>query len=242
MTTGNLVADRRETHVLDAAAAERFYVLARCDSEQGFSPVQGFSLSNRPRPVFCTALTTVDQTRKQAGDVPAPLATRRRCRSRYDGPDAALTASAALIAEQAGGSMRTMQMAADYARTRFQFARAIGSFQAVKHMCVDMLLEAQSAVSAPGTSPRRSTPGNLTASRSRLAQAYCATPRDNRRGDHPGTRRHRIHLGASGSSLSAQAGPMRRSSATRHGTGERYLRLRGDLMTDDRIRAEVRAG
>ena len=41
-----------------------------------------------------------------------------------------------------------MRMAADYAKTRFQFGRAIGSFQAVKHMCADMLLEAESAVSA----------------------------------------------------------------------------------------------
>ena len=39
-------------------------------------------------------------------------------------------------------------MASDYARTRYQFGRAIGSFQAIKHMCVDMLLEAQSAQSA----------------------------------------------------------------------------------------------
>ena len=54
----------------------------------------------------------------------------------------------ALVAEQAGGALHVMSMAADYARTRYQFGRAIGSFQAVKHMCVDMLLEAQSACSA----------------------------------------------------------------------------------------------
>jgi alkylation response protein AidB-like acyl-CoA dehydrogenase len=41
-----------------------------------------------------------------------------------------------------------MEMAAEYAKTRYQFGRAIGSFQAVKHMCADMLLEAESALSA----------------------------------------------------------------------------------------------
>ena len=60
-----------------------------------------------------------------------------------------------LIAEQAGGAMHAMQMSADYARTRFQFARAIGSSQAIKHMCVDMPLEAQSAVSGRSSADRR---------------------------------------------------------------------------------------
>ena len=62
---------------------------------------------------------------------------------------AALDESAvALVSEQAGGAHRAMEMAAEYAKTRYQFGRAIGSFQAVKHMCADMLLEAESAVSA----------------------------------------------------------------------------------------------
>jgi acyl-CoA dehydrogenase len=80
-----------------------------------------------------------------------------------------------LIAEQAGGALHAMQMAADYARTRFQFARAIGSFQAVKHMCVDMLLEAQSAVSAArhvAAAFDAAEPDRLTDLA--LAQAYCS--------------------------------------------------------------------
>ena len=35
-----------------------------------------------------------------------------------------------------------------YAKVRHQFGRAIGSFQAIKHMCADMLLEVESAKSA----------------------------------------------------------------------------------------------
>ena len=35
-----------------------------------------------------------------------------------------------------------------YAKQRFQFGRAIGSFQAIKHKCADMLLDVESARSA----------------------------------------------------------------------------------------------
>ena len=71
--------------------------------------------------------------------------------------------------------MHAMQMAVDYARTRYQFGRAIGSFQAVKHMCVDMLLEAQSALSAA----RHVAQAFDAAEAARfadlaLAQAYCS--------------------------------------------------------------------
>jgi alkylation response protein AidB-like acyl-CoA dehydrogenase len=41
-------------------------------------------------------------------------------------------ACVALAAEQAGGAGRCREMSAGYSRTRFQFGRAIGSFQAVK--------------------------------------------------------------------------------------------------------------
>ena len=66
-------------------------------------------------------------------------------------------------------------MAVDYARTRFQFGRAIGSFQAVKHMCVDMLLEAQSALSAArhvAAAFDADEPDRLADLA--LAQAYCS--------------------------------------------------------------------
>jgi alkylation response protein AidB-like acyl-CoA dehydrogenase len=51
-------------------------------------------------------------------------------------------------AEQIGGARRCADMAASYARTRCQFARAIGEFQAVAHKCVDMLLAVESARAA----------------------------------------------------------------------------------------------
>ena len=135
-----------KTFVLDATIANRFYVHARCDSGTGIFAVE------RGAPGLSVApLTTVDQTRKQGrltlADTPARLI------GGVGKGTAALEhaldrAAVALIAEQAGGAMHAMQMAADYAGVRHQFGRAIGSFQAVKHLCVDMLLEAESASSA----------------------------------------------------------------------------------------------
>ncbi|WP_374577097.1 acyl-CoA dehydrogenase family protein [Phenylobacterium sp.] len=54
----------------------------------------------------------------------------------------------ALAGDQAGGAQRCLEFTVDYAKTRFQFGRAIGSFQAVKHMAADLLLESESAISA----------------------------------------------------------------------------------------------
>ena len=131
-----------KTYVLDATIASRIYVLAG-DAVFAVEPgAPGLEIS---------ALSTVDQTRKQGrivlSDTPARLV------GTLDGGAAALDkaldlSAVALLGEQAGAAMHAMRMAADYAKTRFQFARAIGSFQAIKHMCADMLLDAESAVSA----------------------------------------------------------------------------------------------
>ena len=43
-----------------------------------------------------------------------------------------------LAAEDLGTAARCLDMAVDYAKNRVAFGRPIGSFQAIKHMCVDM--------------------------------------------------------------------------------------------------------
>jgi alkylation response protein AidB-like acyl-CoA dehydrogenase len=53
-----------------------------------------------------------------------------------------------LAAEQVGGAERCLDMAVDYAKTRHQFGRPIGSFQAIKHKCADMLVQVESAKAA----------------------------------------------------------------------------------------------
>ncbi len=54
----------------------------------------------------------------------------------------------AAAAEQVGAAERCLSMAVDYAKIRRQFGRPIGSFQAIKHMCADMLVQVECARSA----------------------------------------------------------------------------------------------
>jgi alkylation response protein AidB-like acyl-CoA dehydrogenase len=98
-----------------------------------------------------TPLATMDQTRKQArlefDGTPARLI------GTDGGAEAGLSktldlAAVALAAEQVGGAQRCLDTAVEYAKTRIQFGRPIGSFQAIKHKCADMLLEVESSKSA----------------------------------------------------------------------------------------------
>ena len=57
-------------------------------------------------------------------------------------------ARVALAAEQVGGAQACMEMSVDYAKTRHQFGRPIGSFQAIKHRCANMLMKVEHARSA----------------------------------------------------------------------------------------------
>lgn len=67
-------------------------------------------------------------------------------------PDALATprgiATVALAAEMVGGMQRTLDLTVEYAKTRKQFGKPIGMFQAVQHQCADMYLETESARSA----------------------------------------------------------------------------------------------
>ena len=111
-------------YVLDASIADRFYVQAHCDSGTAI-----FAVERTAPGLAITPLTAVDQTRKQGrltlADTPARLigttgAGQPALENALD------RAAVALVAEQAGGAMRAMQMATDYARVRHQFGRAIG--------------------------------------------------------------------------------------------------------------------
>ncbi len=57
-------------------------------------------------------------------------------------------ATAAIVAEMVGGMQRTLDLSVEYAKTRKQFGKVIGSFQAVQHQCADMYLETESSRSA----------------------------------------------------------------------------------------------
>ena len=57
-------------------------------------------------------------------------------------------ATVALVAEMVGGMQRLLEITVDYAKTRKQFGRPIGGYQAVQHQCADMLVFTESSRSA----------------------------------------------------------------------------------------------
>ncbi len=81
----------------------------------------------------------------------------------------------ALAGDQAGGARRCLDFTVDYAKTRIQFGRQIGSFQAIKHMASDLLLETESAISAARNAAQRLADGSEDAAAAvSLAAFACA--------------------------------------------------------------------
>jgi alkylation response protein AidB-like acyl-CoA dehydrogenase len=84
-------------------------------------------------------------------------------------------ATVALCAEMVGGMQWILDTTVEYAKTRQQFGRVIGSFQAVQHLCADMLLFTESARSATYYAAWALTeddPGAALATS--IAKAYCS--------------------------------------------------------------------
>ena len=96
---------------------------------------------------------TCQQWTKLANRPESPLTTPRQATSvtqmiSHTSAKSWTPAAVALANEQVGGAQFVMDMAVQYAKDRAQFGRPIGSFQAIKHKCADMLLEVESAKSA----------------------------------------------------------------------------------------------
>ena len=84
-------------------------------------------------------------------------------------------AAVALAFEQVGGAQQCLDMSVEYAKVRIQFGRPIGSFQAIKHKCADMLVQVESAKSAAYYAGWAASEGNeelkIVAP---LAKSYCS--------------------------------------------------------------------
>jgi alkylation response protein AidB-like acyl-CoA dehydrogenase len=131
-----------KSYVVDGCAADVLVVSARPD---GAGDVALFQVEGGAPGVDREPLATVDPTRRQARLRLSAAPARRLVGS----PGAAVDLSAmALAAEQVGGAERALEMAVEHAGRRVQFGRPIGSFQAVKHLCAEMLLELESARAA----------------------------------------------------------------------------------------------
>ena len=133
-------------YVLDGHVANLILVAARTGAG-----ISLFRIDAEAPGLTRTALATMDTTRKQArldfDNVTAvPIGTDG---GGWDVIERVLDlAAVALAAEQVGGAQICLDTAVQYAKDRVQFGRPIGSFQAIKHKCADMLLEVESAKSA----------------------------------------------------------------------------------------------
>jgi alkylation response protein AidB-like acyl-CoA dehydrogenase len=137
--------DGCKNYVVDGGNAGLILVVARAGEELGVFAVTGDAPGlERER------LVTLDQTRGQAR-----LQLRATPAERVGTGDAAAAIARAtavsralLAAEQVGGAQHCLDMTVDYAKTRIQFGRPIGSFQAVKQRLAEMLVRVESARSA----------------------------------------------------------------------------------------------
>jgi alkylation response protein AidB-like acyl-CoA dehydrogenase len=135
-----------KSYVIDGQSAHVVFVVARTDTGLSVFAVDAGAPGLRREP-----LPTMDLTRKQARlefvDVPARLVGRAD--EGHESLQMMLhLAAVGLSAESVGGAQRVLEMSVDYAKSRYQFGRPIGSFQAIKHKCADMLLAVESARSA----------------------------------------------------------------------------------------------
>lgn len=144
-TPDGYVLDGVRDFVPDGHVADLILLLARGESGEQLFAVDGAATGlTRDR------LATLDLTRKQA------LLTFTATPARPVGPasegdvlERALDVIRVLVAaEHLGGAQRCLDMSVDYAKVRSQFGRKIGSFQAVKHRCADMLVAVESARAA----------------------------------------------------------------------------------------------
>jgi alkylation response protein AidB-like acyl-CoA dehydrogenase len=136
----------RASYVLHGQNADVFLVVARTADGLAAFEVDSFAPG-----VVVTPLPTFDHTLRLAMiDFDGAAARRLNAQGSVwsavrQAQDLALVA---LAGEQAGAGRRCLEFTVDYAKTRIQFGRAIGSFQAIKHMAADLLLESESSISA----------------------------------------------------------------------------------------------
>ncbi|MEV0589948.1 acyl-CoA dehydrogenase family protein [Nonomuraea cavernae] len=162
-----------KSFVLDGQVADLLLVFAR-----GTAGLSLFAVSADASRLTRTPLPTMDQTRKQA--VLEFDGTPARLIGAEGGAGPVLErlldlAAVGLAAEQLGGAQRCLEMSVEYAKVRTQFGRLIGSFQAIKHKCADLLMAVESARSAAhyGLYAAASDLPQLPAIAS-LAKAYCS--------------------------------------------------------------------
>jgi alkylation response protein AidB-like acyl-CoA dehydrogenase len=151
---GDYVIDGVARPVVDGHCADLLVIAARAPGSAGAQGVSLFAVPAATPGLERSALPTLDRTRRLAE---LRLASVRVPASLRLGPEggaapalerAQALGAIALAAEQLGVAQRSLDLAVAYAKERVQFGRPIGSFQAIKHKCADMLVKLEAARSA----------------------------------------------------------------------------------------------
>jgi alkylation response protein AidB-like acyl-CoA dehydrogenase len=146
--TGGWVLQGRKRSVLNGADADVLLVTAATDDGVGVFAVDA-SLDG----VAIDHESVLDPTRRQAEVVFDAVTVDDEARLGEGDSSSGLSrvlaiATVGLAAEQVGGAQACMEMSVDYAKSRYQFGRPIGSYQSIKHRCAYMLLNVEHARSA----------------------------------------------------------------------------------------------
>ena len=148
---GEFTLSGEKMFVLDGFTADTIVVVARLEGTTGTDGIMFFTVAGDADGLTRSPLQTMDQTRKQAklefdNVVASPLGSTQDGFAAFS--KTLDQAAVALANEMMGGAQRVLEMSVEYAKVRVQFGRPIGSFQAIKHKCADMLLEVESGKSA----------------------------------------------------------------------------------------------
>ncbi len=129
--------------VLHGQSAE--IVLAVAKTKDGFGV---FEIARDAKGLAVSSLPTFDRTLRLAKMTFDTVPASRLGDAGWSAVETMLKlALVALAGEQAGGARRVLEITTKYAKERIQFGRPIGSFQAIKHMAANLLLETESAIS-----------------------------------------------------------------------------------------------
>jgi len=146
----NYLLNGEKNYVVDGHIAELLIVVARTPGTTGDAGLSLFTVPSHAPGLKRRLLKSLDPTRKLAhiefNQTPATLLGELNT-GNSTLPHILDLAAVALASEMIGGAQMMLQSALDYAQLRMQFGRLIGSFQAIKHKCADMLLDVELAKS-----------------------------------------------------------------------------------------------
>ncbi len=143
------ILNGRKDYVTDASVAALIVTVARSGEDLVLLPVAA-----NAEGVTITMTPGIDATRKlysvEFNNVTVPqtnaLETGYRAKEALD--QATAIATIALCGEMVGGMQWVLDESVEYVKTRQQFGRPVGIYQAVQHRCADMVLQTESSRSA----------------------------------------------------------------------------------------------